>query len=66
MADMNENKSVELTEEAKVIVELTRALYTNEIDEVFRILGRHLDKHQLKVSEDILDEYKKAGRVIDH
>ena len=63
MADEGEEQHVQLTEEAMLVVELTRALYKREIDEVFRILGRHMDKQRLQVSGDVLEEFELAGRI---
>jgi len=63
MADEGEEERVELTEEAMLVVELTRVLYKREIDEVFRILGRHMDKQLLQVSRDVLEEFELAGRI---
>lgn len=63
MADEGEEESTELTGEAMLVVELTRALYKDEIDEVFRILGRHLDARRLRVSANVMQEYQLAGRV---
>lgn len=63
MADEGEEERVELTEEAMLVVELTRVLYKREIDEVFRILGSHMDKQLLQVSRDVLEEFELAGRI---
>ncbi len=63
MADEGEEERVELTEEAMLVVELTRVLYKREIDEVFRILGRHMDKQRLQVSRDVFEEFELAGRI---
>lgn len=52
-----------LTEEGRLVVHLTKALFASDVDEVFRILGRHMDKHRLKVSIDVIDEYHLAGRI---
>jgi len=63
MADEGKEEHVQLTEEAMLIVELTRALYKSEIDEVFRALGRHMDKRRLQVSGDVFKEFELAGRI---
>lgn len=63
MAEMGKHEDTVLTEEAMVVVELTRALYKKEIDEVFRILGRHMDKHQQRVSAEVMREFEIAGRI---
>lgn len=59
----HEEEAFELTQEAKLVVELTKALFKKDIDEMFRILGRHLDKHRLQVSSDVLQEFEIAGRI---
>lgn len=58
-----ENDSSELTVEGMLVVELSRALFSSDIDETFRILGRHMDKHQFQVSNDVIEEYHLAGRI---
>ena len=63
MVQKEEPESAELTQEAMLVVELTKALFRNDIDETFRILGRYLDKNRLKISKDVFDEYRIAGRI---
>jgi len=63
MVDIGDGQPVELTEEAQVVVALTQALYAKQIDEVFRILGRHLDKYKLQVSYEVMEEYHIAKRI---
>lgn len=63
MAEEGEEEPAELTEEAMLVVELTRALFKDDVDEVFRILGRHLDKRRLQISPDIMREYELASRI---
>lgn len=58
-------ESGELTEEGMLVVELTRALFSQDIDEAFRILGRHMDKNNLQISTEVLDEYRLAGRILE-
>lgn len=63
MGNNEELGTAELTQEAMLVVELTKALFKNDIDEMFRILERHLDKHGLRISEDVFEEYQIAGRI---
>lgn len=63
MPENGDVKPVELTEEAMLVVALTKALFAKDIDEVFRTLGRHLDKHRLMVSKEVIDEYHLAKRI---
>lgn len=62
--DLNrENGSAKLAEDAMLVSQLTKALLSSNVDEVFRVLGRYLDKHRLQVSTDVLQEYEIAGRI---
>ena len=63
MAEEGEEEPAELTEEAMLVVELTRSLFKDDVDEVFRILGRHLDKRRLQISADVMREYELASRI---
>lgn len=58
-----ENGSAKLTEDAMLVAQLTKALLRSNVDEVFRIIGRYLDKHRLQVSTEVLQEYEIAGRI---
>lgn len=60
-----EDKETELTEQGGLVVALSKALFADDIDATFRILGEHMDKHGLKVSKIVLDEYRNAGRVAE-
>ena len=51
------------TEQGRLVVRITRALFKNDIDESYRILGEYLDKHRLQVSADVISEYQVAGRI---
>lgn len=61
--DKDEEQNRLPTEEGRLVIRVTRALFKNDIDETFRILGEYLDKHQLQVSAEILSEYQIAGRI---
>lgn len=57
------NGSGKLAEDAMLVSQLTKALLTSNVDEVFRIMGRYLDKYRLQVSTDVLQECEVAGRI---
>jgi hypothetical protein len=63
MKKSDDKGRAELTEEAALVVQLTKTLFAQDIDETFRILGRYLDKHQFKVSNEVLSEYHLAQRI---
>lgn len=60
-----ENKEAELTEQGALVVALSKALFADDINSAFRMLGNHMDQHGLKVSKIVLDEYQNAGRVAE-
>ena len=62
MKDNETKDQTMLTEDALLVVNLSKALFSKDIDRVFRILGSHLDKYRLKVSADVLKEYQLAER----
>ena len=53
------------TEEGRLVVMVTRALFNKDVDETFRIFGEYLDKHRLQVSAEVMQEYEVAGRISD-
>lgn len=59
----DEKGTADAAEEAMLIVQITKALYAHDIDEIFRILGRYLDKHRFQVSADVMREFEVAGRI---
>jgi len=63
MTEKWEEEPAELTEDAMMVVQLTKAIFAKDIDEAFRVLGRYLDKHKSKVSADVIKEYELAGRI---
>lgn len=63
MKASRENGPAKLAEDAMLVAQLTKALLLSNVDEVFRIMGRYLDKHRLQVSADVLQEYEFAGRI---
>jgi len=65
MTENKEDQPAELTEDALMVVQLTKAIFAKDIDEAFRVLGRYLDKHKLNVSADVIKEYELAGRIKD-
>jgi len=66
---MSENKDESIqdlpTEEGRLVIKVTRALFKKDVDETLRILGEYLDKHRLQVSSDVMKEYEIAGRICD-
>jgi hypothetical protein len=54
-----------LTEEGRLVVQISKALFAKDVDETFRIVGRHMDKHRLKVSNKVIREFEFAGRIED-
>jgi len=56
-------QSVELTEEAALVIALSRDLFAKDVDAVFRKLGEHMDRHGLKVSKSAFAEFRQMGRV---
>lgn len=63
MDSNGENGSAKMAEDAMLVSQLTKALLLSNVDEVFRIMGRYLDKHRLQVSTEVLQEYEVAGRI---
>ncbi len=55
--------SIELTEEAALVIALSRDLFAKDVDAVFRKLGEHMDRHGLKVSKSAFAEFRQMGRV---
>lgn len=51
------------TEEGRLVIKVSRALFKKDVDAALRILGEYLDKHRLQVSADVMREYEVAGRV---
>ena len=47
MAKNGDDQPVELTEEAMLVVELTKTIFSKDMDETHRILGRYMDKYRL-------------------
>ncbi|WP_029065361.1 hypothetical protein [Labrenzia sp. DG1229] len=62
MSQKNEEGQT-LTEEGRLVVQITKVLFANDADETFRVIGRYMDKHGLKVSRDVIAEFELAGRV---
>ena len=60
-----ETKALELTKEASLLVQSSKALFARDVNEVFRIIGDYLDEHELKVSQKVIEEYRDAGRIHD-
>jgi len=63
IAEERKKQSVELTEEAALVIALSRDLFAKDIDAVFNKLGEHMDRHGLKVSETAFAEFRQTGRV---
>ena len=51
------------TEEGRLVIKVTRALFKKDVDQTLRIVGEYLDKHQLQVSAEVMREYEIAGRI---
>lgn len=51
------------TEEGRLVIMVTRALFKKDVDETLRIFGEYMDKHRLQVSAEVIQEYKAAGRI---
>ncbi|MGB7334444.1 MAG: hypothetical protein WBD01_01525 [Salaquimonas sp.] len=56
-------QSLELTEEASLVIALSRDLFAKDVDAVFRKLGEHMDRHGLKISETAFAEFRQTGRI---
>lgn len=54
------------TEEGRLVIMVTRALFKKDVDSTLRIVGEYLDKHRLQVSVEVINEYEVAGRICDH
>lgn len=63
MSDNNNEEQTELTGEARLVVQLTKSLFAQDMDETFRTIGRYMDKHKLSISEEVIEEYKIAQRI---
>ena len=53
------------TEEGRLVIMVTRALFKKDVDGTLRIFGEYLDKHRLQVSAEVIQEYEAAGRICD-
>lgn len=63
MSDNNNEEKTELTEEGRLVVQLTKSLFAQDIDEAFRTIGRYMDKHKLTLSSEVIEEFKAAQRI---
>lgn len=63
MSDNNKEEKTELTEEGRLVVQLTKSFFAQDIDEAFRTIGRYMDKHNLSVSHEVIEEYITAQRI---
>jgi len=62
--ESNENKAL-ITDKGTVVIDLTKALFEGKIETVFDVIGNYLDKNELKVSEEMITSYRRAGRIAD-
>jgi hypothetical protein len=60
---MSSDAKTNLTDEGKVIVAISNALFADKVDEAFSILGDFMDENGLQVSAETIESYYKAGRV---
>lgn len=65
MKTVGEENKAELTTKGSLVVSMTKALFSGDIDNVFEILGSYMDDNNLKVSARTIADYEKAGRI-DH
>ncbi|MCG8606026.1 hypothetical protein MJD09_13680 [bacterium] len=56
-------EQVRLSENARLVLNLGRLVNDGDMDELFRELGRHMDKHKLQLSREVVDEFELANRV---
>lgn len=60
----SEDETSELpTNEGRLVVALSKALFDKDVDTAFQIMGEYLDQHDLQVSEAVIVEYRFADRV---
>jgi predicted nucleotidyltransferase len=62
---MSEN-TVSLTEEGRLVTAVAKAVFRGDVDETFRTLGRYIDKHKLKISRDVIEEFELANRICEN
>ena len=65
MPDIDQGGRDLSTEQSRLVKHVTTALFSHDIDESLRILGRYMDKHDLRVSRKVIDEFEFADRVSD-
>lgn len=63
MSDNNNEEHTDLTEEGRLVVQLTKSLFGQDMDEAFRTIGRYMDKHKLTISSEVIKEFKTAQRI---
>lgn len=61
-SEENQNRDLP-TEEGRLVVQLSKALFVKDIDLTFRTLGEYMDRNHLKVSAKVLQEYRFADRI---
>ncbi|WP_026481157.1 hypothetical protein [Ahrensia sp. 13_GOM-1096m] len=60
----NDNSpKAEFTEEGELIVSLTKSLFAGDSDATFRVLKDYMAGNDLKVSEEIIQEFQAAGLI---
>lgn len=61
---LNDNNGpVEFNEQGQAIVALSKAMFAGNMDDVFEILGKHMDENDLQVSEKAILEFTSKGRI---
>ncbi len=65
MKTKGDKNRVDLTTQGALVVSMSKALFSRNIDDVFDILGGYMDEHDLKVLASTIADYEKAGRI-DH
>lgn len=63
MSSYKNDTKTNLTDEGKVIVAISNALFADKVDQAFSILGDFMDENGLQVSAETIEAYYKAGRV---
>lgn len=63
MKKNDKNPKAEFTEEGGLVVSLTKSLIAGDIDATFRVLRDYMAGNDLKVSEEIIQEFQGAGLI---
>ena len=63
MEAKDSNDDLDFPENGQAVVALSKALFADDMDSVFEIIGKHMDQKNLRISEKMISEFRLKGRI---